>query len=121
MADADKPSLTPHRDAVEKAIASFAEARKSYNEATRLNAAIVDAVTLAIADARDRGATVAGILKFSPTLVHNAAEAICNHFAMDDMDGAVRSLLLAAQSPLKPSRSVAAEIEIEQQHTGGRA
>lgn len=119
---ADKPSLTPHRDAVERAYASQAPHRVGMNVATQLASDVNYGIHRALADARDRGATVDNLLDFAPTLINRAARTICEHFFLEPVDEATVALLLQATTPKYKGQQVAATSEaFEGPVKGGRA
>lgn len=118
----DKPSLTPHRDAVERAYASQAPHRVGMNVATQLASDVNYGIHRALADARDRGATIDNLLDFAPTLINRAAKTICEHFCLDPVDEAAVALLLQATTPKYKLRQVAAaNEEFQGPVKGGRA
>lgn len=121
MTAADKPSLTPHRDQVERLIAANGRS-KAGDWRGRMATDASYHVQRAIADARDQGLTVEDIAVFAPSLLRAVAENICGAFGMADFDERAPALLLAAASPMaRPPKMHVSSEPLVAATTGGRA
>jgi hypothetical protein len=117
---ADTPSLTPHRDQVERMIAALGKSPTDWRG--RMANDLVDHVQLAFADARDKGITDEDLGKFAPFLLRAVAQNLCAALGMMPFDEHAPLLLRAAAAP--QSRPPITTVTVEKRVTpaaGGRA
>lgn len=119
---AEQPSLTPHRDHVERMIAAHAGKGRASDWRGRMATAAGYHVQRLIADARDGGLSDEDIAVFAPSLLRAVAENICAAFGMVDFDDRAPTLLGAAASPhARPSKSSVSNETRVAPARGGRA
>lgn len=119
MADADKPSLTPHRDQVEKLLQQLDAKAGVLRWQDQLARRLIAAIHLTLADERDAGRDLAEIGRCLPFLTHNAASALLGSVGMDD-DLIPALLAAASQGKALVSKTVGVASQMPKA-TGGRA
>lgn len=120
MADADKPSLTPHRDQVEKMLAQIdAQHGTPPRWQDQLARRLVGVIHLMLADERDAGRDLADISRCLPFLTYNAASALLGSVGMPD--DLMPSLLKAASHRDVLVSTIVVATEAMPKGTGGRA
>lgn len=97
MSATDRPSLTPHRDQVQRIHASHVAAGPAIGWQGQLFLEASLAVHLVIADARDRGVDGKDLALIAPKLLYIVAAQLCGAFGHDSAAASI--LLKAAQSP----------------------
>lgn len=116
----DKPSLTPHRDQVERMIAANAgEPRTEWR--ARLAVEVGHYIQRAFADERDRGIGDKELAQFAPTLMRCVAQQTCAALGIVDYDPMSVQLLLAAASPETVVNNKASIEKRVQPAAGGQA
>jgi hypothetical protein len=91
---AEQPSLTPHRDQVEKLLAKLDAYVGELRWQDQLARRLVGAIHRTLADERDAGRELTEIARCLPFLTHNATSALLGSCGMED--DLIPSLLAAA-------------------------
>lgn len=120
MAEQQKPSLTPHRDQVERMFASLEAGVKPSNWQDEMSLRATKDIHYLFADARDAGRSMEEMFGFAPFLLRAIAGNIAGAFGQDD--GASLALMALACSPAARSGKTvtAAETQVRPAD-GGRA
>lgn len=113
------PSLTPHRDAVEAALASVPPQAEPFN---RLANEAVNQMHRLFADACDGGMDRLELFSSMPKLLRAFAINMCGHFGAENPRGTALLLLGAAMSEsAAPGRVEMISATLAPQTSGGRA
>ena len=122
MADADKPSLTPHRDAIEKAIAkSSQEPLIEAHWLNRVAAHCVFDIQRRFADLRDQGVTQEEIFEQLPRIIHSIALNGLGACGVKNREDMLPSLLFSVTTMGAPDTKVETMARVPVNATGGRA
>jgi hypothetical protein len=115
----DKPSLTPHRDQVERINAKHLAAGPAIGWQGQLFRETSLAVHLVIADARDRGVDEAELRSIAPKLLYIMACQIAGAFGKtQDFAPVLLGAAMAPEAQLEPTRKTS---EPRARNAGGRA
>lgn len=120
MTEQPKPSLTPHRDQVDRMFAELEAVVKPSNWQDAMSLRATKDIHYLFADARDAGRSMPELFGFAPFLLRAIASNIAGAFGQDDE--AIPALMALACSPAARSgKTVTAAEKQVPPADGGRA